>query len=113
MLLFVPFRVIFVPRRLDENRRLKRRVGVGANVAASIDGQRKVIPKHTDGDIQTRTPVRHFSRVSDSARRRALVYRPKAPTRPFSTKTFDEPSSRCQVESVQLQVVDIVVYYGL
>ena len=88
---FVSFRAISVSRRLAETQRVKRRTGVGANVAASIDRRRKVFLKHTDGGIQTRTPARRFSRVSDSARRRVLVHRPKASTRPFSTKNFDEP----------------------
>ena len=74
---FVCVRVIFVSRRLAETRRVKRCAGVGANVAAKIDRQLKDISKHTDGDIQTRTPAHRFSRVSDSARRRALVCRPK------------------------------------
>ena len=74
---FVCVRVIFVSRRLAETRRVKRCAGVGANVAAKIDRQLKDISKHTDGDIQTRTPAHRFSRVSDSARRRAFVCRPK------------------------------------
>ena len=90
----VSFREIFVSRRLAGNRRLKRRASSSAKAAAGIDRQLSANSSPMTADFKPKLEARHFSRVSDSARRRALVYRAKRPLAAPASDSESRESSR-------------------